>query len=131
LAGALAALSWGCRATPALRETVDADGEPVRVEVAEEAQPSVDAAAVDQRLTAYRAQREAARRPLAPNPEAQPESAREDELPVEAEIEDEGEAPVAASVVAERLTDTHLEIVSGPGDHGQPVIAEVTPLWRL
>ena len=30
-----------------------------------------------------------------------------------------------------RLTDTHFEIASGPNDSGQPVIAEVTPVWRL
>ncbi|MBI3843253.1 MAG: hypothetical protein HY292_01315 [Planctomycetes bacterium] len=30
-----------------------------------------------------------------------------------------------------RLTDTHFEIVSGPNDNGLPVIAEVTPVWRL
>jgi hypothetical protein len=29
------------------------------------------------------------------------------------------------------LTDTHLDIVAGPDDEGRPVIAEITPVWRL
>ncbi len=32
---------------------------------------------------------------------------------------------------AAALVDTHFEIVSGPSDNGQPVIAEVTPVWRF
>lgn len=29
------------------------------------------------------------------------------------------------------LTDTHFDMTSGPNDKGKPVIAEVTPVWRL
>jgi len=32
---------------------------------------------------------------------------------------------------AARLVDTHFEIVSGSNDNAQPVIAEVTPVWRF
>jgi hypothetical protein len=30
-----------------------------------------------------------------------------------------------------RLTDTHIDLHSGPGDTALPVIAEITPVWRL
>jgi len=29
------------------------------------------------------------------------------------------------------LTDTHIDVVSGPSDHRKPVIVEITPVWRL
>lgn len=30
-----------------------------------------------------------------------------------------------------KLTDAHFDLTAGPGDQGEPVIAEVTPIWRL
>jgi hypothetical protein len=239
----LTAFGASCRTT-ALRNETDTDGTPVRVEIAEEQQPSVDDPAVLQRLDGYRAEQAASTDKGEADPDAtdsgdeSEHEEEEDTVPpqvlaermrlyvagragagpfIDPEAEEAAEASltlpatfdpfierncppegsavgdhhqdlnrlknrstkpkatdidssatfdslrapspddsdrwstgVAATIVgyvrtakatgAEtcnckantvRLKDTHLDIVSGPGDTGLPVIAEITPVWRL
>lgn len=253
IASAVFSLTCACRSSGPIRETTDADGEVVRTEAAEEAQPAVDATAATARMTAYRGRKDAAERSEATRPVESNVAPETDEVENEsgpADADDANEQLVAATVVANRmvayrklklavvrvafhespaesvsnplaagydpfverdcppegnaasaknqkqnklknriaapqpsdvdeavtvaalrapgddhdrwstalaatiegycrsakgsggetcncgktlksLTDTHFEIVSGPNDQGQPVIAEVTPVWRL
>jgi hypothetical protein len=94
---------FSCQAPNALRDDVAPDGEPVRVETAEESAEAVGDTEVAQRMAAYRARGEAPR----PNEARNPSATSVAELPEQSEQEDEGEVPVSAAIVADRLT-AHL-----------------------
>jgi len=111
LVGVVSCLFWACQAPNALREGVSPDGEPVRIEVAEETAEAVADTAVAQRMATYRARREASDRSAeiesggANQPAGNVALERLDE-PGDGEVEDEGEPPVPATEVADRLA-TH------------------------
>src|SRR5258707_11336359 len=110
VASAVFSLTWACRSPRPIRETTDADGEVVRTEAAEEAQPAVDATTATARMTAYRGRKDAAERSAATRPvesNSAPEADEAESDSGRADADEANEPPVAAAVVADRMVAYH------------------------